>query len=97
MGLKVAKLVGAIVTGAMILLSIGARAAERVIFVNLKGEQITNKQALMSDEESYKCTLGSSGVSKSGTSLSFKNKKKAITQEELERQIEELKKRVETK
>lgn len=73
-------------------------ATNDVFYVTSSGSKIDSKDAIISAAKGdlvYKCQPQESGISKSGTSLTVKNRKKKLTQEEILKQIEDLKKRAE--
>lgn len=75
-----------------------AHAADRPLSIVIdaeSGKVISALEAIRSGKDAYNCKLAHATVNKSGTGVTLKNDKKKITEEELKKQIEELKKRVE--
>lgn len=87
-----------LIVSMLVTLSAHAAPKSEAIYLDQSGRQVdavTAIKASMSGELTYKCNPQEFKVSKSGNSISIRNRKKKLTTEEIQLQIEELKKRSE--
>lgn len=88
-----------LIVSTMLTISVAQAATKSdAIYLDQSGRQVdavTAIKASMSGQLTYKCNPQEFKVSKSGSSISIRNRKKKLTAEEIQVQIEELKKRSE--
>lgn len=75
-----------------------AATKTEAIYLNSSGRQVDAQTAILESAQgglTYKCNPQEFKVSKSGNSISIRNKKKKLTKEEIAEQVKELTKRAE--
>lgn len=89
-----------LILSTLVFASVAVQAAPKseAIYLNSAGRQVGAVDAIrasMGGELTYKCQPQEFSISKSGSSISIKNKKKKLTKEEIETQVRDLQKRAE--